>query len=139
LAECYRSRGWMSQQSSVMPAQDHSDGSVALETFVNPQGRFGYLLYGFFDVNGIALKASPHTGFVGNLKAMLTTWEDPRRLWGGQGPEKFGPSCICSQVQLFVESELPLTPPEEQQARAFFEEVRMLVRRDGPKTHGGAP
>ncbi len=131
LPECYTSRGSKMLGRRVLVIQDRAAGEagglpVVEASLANPPGRNGYLLFGNFDQRNTPLEPP------GNTIAHIAR----RRMVPGLAPwnltGRIGGSILPSyQVQLYVESEYPLTRAEQEQALDFFRYACPIIRRLG--------
>ena len=99
----------------------------------NPPGRNGYLLFGLFNQRNQAPGASRDD----NLRGRPREASPPGSSRGTSTAVRGGSVLPSYQVQLYVESEYPLTPAEQDQALAFFRHVSPIIRRLGPGAEGG--
>lgn len=107
LTSCYEAQGWEAKERVVH--RDETDGSgrgpVVEATLEKPPAQHGFLLFCLYDLNG----GSPEPF-------------ESQPVQGGVKVPSF-------QVQLFIDSEYPLTPDEQSQAREFFQVIRRDVRK----------
>ena len=118
LTECYERIGWILQRQEV---QKGGPAAIIQAEFRKPEGRFGYLLYRLYDVRGNPL--TPIDAAEATLRPN-GEWLGRLAVWRGEVrrslAERFS---LSGQVQVFVESERPLTLVEQEQVRSFYEAV----------------
>jgi exosortase len=126
LTRCYTSQGWVLSGQAVHPAEGDRDGFVEV-ALSRPGHREGYLLFSQYDGLGQAMRPRPGGPGLSLFRhgAALARWQ--RRLVG-QAPEPAERPPVY-QAQLFVETFTPLTPAEQEAARAFFHEALPRVTR----------
>ena len=125
LSLCYQGVGWTLTRRRV----GRSEGGWSVEaTYAGPDGRRGSLWFGLDDRDGTPLEVFPSGGYLAYVRNRLAVFDAPagevvRRLAAG-----YEAMPRAYQVQVFVESDRPLSPEQTAGARAFFEEVRRRVR-----------
>jgi exosortase len=123
LTSCYLGQGWACRERSVRPREGPGE-AVAVARLERPPELKGDLLFSLFDDRGRVLEPGILFGQAGYVFERLSFW---RRQWGHR----------TYQVQLLVEGRAPLTPDEQGQALAFFEQVRsQLIQRLSPSGRG---
>ncbi len=132
---CYVGRGATVLSRRVF--EDQAAGGAGRPSIVeanlsNPPGRNGYLLFCSFDLRDYPLDP-PGMTVANNLRERFVRGLTPWNLASVGG----GPILPSYQVQLYVESEYPLTRAEQEQALAFFRHVCPMIRRIGPGVEKG--
>jgi hypothetical protein len=139
LPNCYLGKGWALVERKSDPDEAAGEGGrlpVVVAKLAKGPGRHGYLLFCLFDERGNPVEPVGQD-YGGLLRHRLAFWLN---LWDGRGKRggaSPGSVLLWSyQVQLFIESEYPLTAAEQDEARAFFRELLPAIRRQGPGAGG---
>ena len=125
LTECYKKKGWALVDRAAFPGPFRARaarGTIVEARFAHSPGRYGFLDFCLFDRGGQPLDTGQ---IVGYLRRCFAFWRQP---WVGEGAIWREALLESYQVQVFVESESPLTAAEQAEARAFFEQVRAKIR-----------
>jgi exosortase len=123
LTLCYRGQGWQLTGRSTEPSD--MGGAVETADFINPQGWYGYLVFGLYGRDGRSVPPPESVGYLSGLGDRLLGW------FRGSSKTRQAVARLNHQVQVFVESESPLSPGDREQVRAFYDQARGVVRRDG--------
>jgi hypothetical protein len=110
--------------------------AVVEANFAHPPGRNGYLLFGLFDQRDNPL-VPPAGRMADVVRGRIGPWLQPWSLGGGRDGWSGKSISPSYQVQLYVESEYPLTRAEQEQALGFFRHVCPIIRRLGPGAERG--
>jgi len=139
LPNCYLGQGWALVERKSDPDEAAGEGGrlpVVVAKLAKEPGRHGYLLFCLFDERGNSVEpvGQDYGGLLRHRFAFWLNLWDGRGKRGGASP---GSVLLWSyQVQLFIESEYPLTAAEQDEARAFFRELLPAIRRQGPGAGG---
>ena len=141
LPNCYRGQGWTVVERKLDQDETAGEGRrppVVVASLAKEPGRHGYLLFGLFDERGNPVEPASQD-YSGLLRRRFDFWLN---LWDGTGKRSgASPASVLSwnyQVQLFVESEYPLTAAERDEARAFFGELPPAIQRQASGGRGGS-
>jgi len=126
LTVCYQLEGWKLKQESIheeKPSAGAGPDPMTEAKFTQRQGRHGYLLFCLFDETGASLERPRlrNTPTTDSVASRLTA-----RLKFLGGDLRF--RSLSVQVQLFLDSDAPLSPAEEAEARTFFDHARQAIR-----------
>jgi exosortase len=126
---CYRAQGWQVNERKIQPDDGKGEGAFIRALLEKPLDRHGYLWFGLMDSTGQFLPP-PEEGIVAGLVAARpggypALWH---RLTGRAvvTVPDLRPTC---QVQLVIESYLPLGKADLEKAQALFLEARRLLRK----------
>jgi exosortase len=125
LTRCYQRIGWTIREQCTRTGVA---GVYVDATFDNPQGLHAMLTYGLDDMEGHGLPAMPSRSWLEYLGNRL----DILRSWGRRGvraTSRYVSMPACYQVQLLTQADSPLSAAERDEARAYFEQVRLDLRR----------
>jgi exosortase len=132
LATCYEGAGWIKTRQRNEPRVPGEESTVVIDDFYNLQGLHGHLLFGLSDRTGRPLVIPGTESLSTSLVSKLGRWTQGR---DGGGNDEVTPTY---QVQLFIQSEIPLTDAERAEARAFFDAARGSIPRDIPTSKGAS-
>jgi hypothetical protein len=129
VTECYEANGWVLGERVVHwgpTATGDTQGFVEIQ-LRKPGYRYGYLLFTLFDQDGMLVEPL-EKGFVQRFQERMASFQ--QRWLGGEadGPPAQPPRGPFFQCQLLVESYAPLTPAEQAQAQAFFQQGLKTLR-----------
>lgn len=136
LMACYTGTGWNVEKSEgvVIPSAQCTGNTHLVEVELSqPDGRFGYLVYGLFDAAGQDLTPA-------GSEAPASTWlfyrakgaierglaRGPLGVWTGRGAGQL--SSVSYQFQVFVSADSPLTKAQCGEVRRMFVELREQLR-----------
>jgi exosortase len=131
---CYRKTGWTLTDPEA-PAQP--PGEFVETAWSQPPRRQGWLVFCLIDDQGRRIVEAP-TSVQLTLLERLMFWRDTTRQILR---DRFLPPPTSYQLQLFVESERPLTDEEREQARDFFRAFRDRIEQrvnDASRAGAGA-
>lgn len=126
LTVCYQLEGWKLEQESIheeKPSAGTGHGPMTEAKFTQGQGRHGYLLFCMFNETGGSLER-PQLRNIPPTDSVASRLKERLKFLGGDLRFLFW----GVQVQLFLESDAPLSPAEEAEARSFFDHARQLIR-----------
>jgi exosortase len=130
LPNCYLGQGWALVERKSDPDEAAGEGGrlpVEVAKLAKEPGRHGYLLFCLFDEPGNPVEPVGQDDSL--LHHRLAFW---RKLWDGRekrgGPSPGSVLLWSYQVQLFIESDYPLTATEQNEARAFFRGLLPAIR-----------
>jgi exosortase len=118
LTSCYEGIGWQMERQEV---QTGGPAAMVQADFRKPAGPCGYLLFRVYDLRG-----NPLLPIVADEPTLSPNreWLDRLAVWREEVRRSLTERFLLSgQVQVFVESERPLTPAEQEQVRLFYEAV----------------
>lgn len=125
LTICYLSQGWALQQRRLPHAAEEATTPPCVEAHLaKPLDLQGYLWHGQMDNRGQWLCPPGTFGSSSRELAYRTLWRRLTSQASGAGTH----SGVSYQVQLFVESYVPLSAVEQERARMLFEQLREVLR-----------
>jgi exosortase len=125
LSICYISQGWQVTGRRLVAPGDAGPKILVVVDMINPQGWYGMLVYGMYRVDGTPVSPPEATGYVASLAGRLAGWFRK----GARNEQTV--ARLNHQLQLFVESESPLSPTDRDQVLAFYDHARRLVQKTG--------
>lgn len=129
LTVCYESAGWRktARTVGVADAEDRPDSKyVVAVDFINPEGWYGYLVYGLYGRDGRPSPPPEAIGFLQFFGSRLVSW-----LRGGGAKSQQTVARLNHQIQVFVESESPLSLDDRERVLRFYEAMRTEIQREG--------
>jgi len=128
VTDCYRGQGWILQGRTVEAGGEDQAGPRVAATMVKPLECYGLLVFAFDNEQGEPLSPPSYCGWRAGLRERLSFGY--MRLLGGQPSGRSrGGTVPGYQIQVFWDSEDPLTPADERHVREMFEQARAAFRR----------
>ncbi|MFO0911100.1 MAG: exosortase U [Isosphaeraceae bacterium] len=122
LAVCYGSQGWTVAERRIEPLPEGGPRSIVVLDMVSPQGWYGYLVYGLYRSDGRPVTPPEGNSYLQGIVGRISGWFRPNSR------ETQAVASLSYQVQVFVESEAPLTPSDRETMIAFHQAVRETIR-----------
>ncbi|QQL44300.1 exosortase U [Sulfuriroseicoccus oceanibius] len=122
---CYGNIGWLLTENKVISELSSTgDWKASQSRMVVPSGENAYILCSHCDQSGIPVEPRPDAT---NLMAVIYRLE-PRRMVMPFGPELSKDERTFYQTQMMVRSRDQLSPEEELEIQAMYDQFRMQVR-----------
>jgi len=144
LMACYTGTGWNVDRSRAVtsPSAQNSGNTRLVEVELSqPNGQFGYLVYGLFDVAGNDLtpagsEASRSTWLFFRAKGAIERGlaRGPLGVLTGRGAGQL--RSVSYQFQIFVPSDSPLTKAQRDEVRGTFVALRDQLRQHWKRVEG---
>ena len=132
LVNCYESQGWRIESRKLLPYPDTPDDSQAHYVEIemqNPDGHYGYLLYGLFDDAGNDMKPIGHEApLLSRVLFMFRDGWDRGPLGALSGTRVSRTASGSYQFQLLSSSIERKTDEQKQELREQFVELRREVQ-----------
>jgi hypothetical protein len=124
LSVCYRGNGWKidsGQWGRKIHAPSDSNWPLATVDLVQPTGARAFLIFSFFDANGLPVRPpmidASTAGFLSRLKLLFNS------RWN----KTYGPKSTTYQVQAFFQLSEPLAEAEKQKLISAYTDMRGMV------------
>jgi exosortase len=125
LSVCYTSQGWDVTGRRLMAPDETGLKSLVVVDMINPQGWYGFLVYGLYKSDGAPVSPPEATGYIQSLAGRLMGWF---RRGTRNDPAV---ARLNHQIQLFVESESPLSPSDRDAVLGFYDYCRGEIQKVG--------
>lgn len=128
LTRCYTSQGWVIDEERVEDGDGQAPGGYVVLRLKKPGHYCGYLIFAQLDGSGKALE--PRLGGAGlSLSRQEQAWRRFQCRLRGESTAQVGdPTGTVYQLQLFIESYVPLNDQERNQARDLLVQCWQRLR-----------